>query len=1752
MSVKLFETFLAEHFINWARQNITAGFRYQFRSPSFDNSVRLYHALQNVQVEGIETLTLMAGDTELTALQCGDIKLVPVLHNDDQAASASGYTENFISYLRDEVAGQQGEFSHTALFVIHNSLLDTLINSASDVSAESGVYNPLQIKQALAELISQGEGIGSRALSDELLEYQFDLIMEDRSSMFGFEPLYKAVADDGRIDFDEIGLLPDDQILRMDDDRKQIRKRLDQNRKLFEEISEVVEHYPDQLAGHLPLMGDKFIKEHFPKDDLEKWKTLELSVVLTEQESNRSQELHIESESSLAGKLISRVKSNRKADQKNRHLLLSVSPDREDFDLVLEFCGDKVRQAEVKLTQKGYQNEFSVSGGSVRSTITITGQIDSEPRFFLIALDRNKTSEKYKFNCLVVKEGWFNTEAFENSFLINPRKSLITLQSQETSLQLTGNREQSVEVLENSGDTLQANSFQAVDYTQLANEVDQIGFILQSGRASLTFEVEGAAPSDILQLPLLLDTGRIRYMMNAGLQGVYNRSKRRVYIENKESRLTDFQRALLEQEASLLEQRTLYKGAETDDVFTLSELTTIAPKLAAAYSGLFDYLEQQNSLPSLVCWDDRWCEHVNAVVTAYLDFLRQVPQKQYLDAASRRMVQLGFCYVPLQVGHRQEACAEFITPYHPLILAYYHQLVTEFCQSEESEKSFESLPPITLERLNPQGLLPFIFDAKHGFSYVNADSNNSFWLRCVPYEETSYSYIVRLVRDKISEFAAAFEPLFDLESTAKARPTLTINSVNNHDNYELFLGVVEHIQRHHEDSFNIHVNLYDESYRQTEFDRFSDLASYDQIKERYGLNKGKQREYADNVVDLLRTRLTYSKFTHKETHEQAYAHLTFFRNNQKVKVIDVNPQEKLSGVTCDGLISGEASSSEQNNYLTGFGLHNIAIDGLPAVEIALLLGRMLRPARESTAEYRDNSAIALAVDEAFRAQLNRSYDSSVWTTIIDPKVTLEFFHQERNMLLIHYSDQYTSSASYDAITVTRQTELYERVLNRDKGGLITEFNAFNGEWLLKMITDRQTLRKEKKGILAAYKDVSCLLAGSDITWVPVSVAEMIRVAGNIGLKIDDSEFSRNVQGYKSGAISDDVLFVGFKNQQLYLLPLEVKTGKNYDASKAIAQARELSRYLREDLLSDDTLAHRLYRSLFVRQALAQVDKYLLYRVYPDGYFDQLMAEKEQWLQGNYQLGELDDYPLGFVVANLEGGSCLETSAQVVDSILKIEIPASLMGHTIGRPLKEMLGRPADISLARLPEKYFLTPQSAAHTQVVSDIAAGSESQVVMQTTADVIVIDSRRQQSAQEVETDYAEAIEVTEERADVADTDGTYQQAGEDSADRVVAPPVSDGPLKVLVGHDVRDNREIFWEPTNTARFMNTNSGIIGTMGTGKTQCTKSVVTQLYRNRHNNVDGADIGILIFDYKSDYIDDTFLEATNGNKYNLHKLPYNPLSLFGNTPMLPVHTARAFSETMGRAFQLGTKQQLRLRKLIAEAYELAGIHKADSSTWSRPAPTITDIWNLFIEQEKVEEDSLYAALESLYELEVFEDDVTQCTSLYELVDGIRVVELAGYPSQIQNLVVALTLDLFYAQMQKQGKPAVQGDFRQVTKLILVDEADNFMSQDFPSLRKVLKEGREYGVGVILSTQDITHFKTKENDYSAYILSWIVHRVSQIKNQDIKSLFNKDDKAEQERLMNTIRELEKHHSLYVDGQKTITKIRDRAFWELFSKV
>lgn len=1697
MSVRPFESFLVEQIFAGAEKNIKPGFRYQFKSPDNENSVHLYQEM----IKHSKATIVANNGIPLPYISLSSCKIIPVIHSENKAAKFSGFTENYISYLRDEIAGQSGEFKGCALVVIHNSLLDTLINSAEDLAHNGHVWSPKNIKENLKVLIEK-KGKRKDVLLC-LLDEQFDSICQDGATMFGFNALYNSV-EKGEFRFSELGMFEDPLVIEMKGNKKQIKKRLEENIALFDEISYEVEHYSEQLHDRLKSFGEKFINLHF--SDPESWKNIEFEAFLQEKKRNSQQLLVLEEEQVNEGATIfARSCKETKAGMRDRHLIIELDEGVNDFELKLIFQGaDNLDKNQLKIIPTKALNKEEIitsHNGMKTSRVNLKATYNNEPLYFNLKLNRENKSEVYNFHCLIVRKGEFFIEPFKNIFLIEHTKKRLTISTDNNKLQIRPIDGLTCS-LDDVNKVINVEDFAYVDFEALTNESDQINFSIKSNGNKLTFNVEGTIGSDSLSLPILLNRGRYYKLFNDEYNGEFYSKKGKVSIDNTDFVITALRLKLLRWEEEFIQNKlvSLYDNGST----TLDELKEIDNDIYIAYRDLFNYLDKRNTTPSLASWGDEFTKLVQDIIDSCISYYESIESGHMLTPSHKTILTIGL--IKLEGD-------EYYTPYHPLILAYYLNLRNTIYKDD----SFSKLPDITFERLLPKGFIPYVYHPDYGFSYNQQVKENAFWINSVPQEKSSLLFVRKLVKEKIDEFKIAFSRLF-----CGSENSIILNAINQENANEIFMGLVDYVKSNLELPLSIHVNLYDDEFTFNAFDRFAATSSYDELKLWLELDKNKKsREIADTIIDILRTRLTYSKFTNKETANtgQEYAHISFFRNNNKVECVDVAIENMESSIACGGLLAGDASKNESGSYFTGFGLKNIAYKEHPHLLIAKYIGALSKPALKPNTQYNETQTIALAVKDNFKDQLKRSYENSIWTTIIDPKVTLDFFHTNDDVVLIHYSDQYTSSSSYDAITVTAQRALFEKIIKQGDAGQLNEFNAFNGDWLLKMLTCAASINKERKGIVGAYKFVTSLLYKSDITWVPLSVAEMIRVSGNIGLKMSDSEFSRNVQGYKKGEISDDILLVGFKGQEMYLLPVEVKTGSLPDYKKAVKQSKELLRYLSEDLLGNKNIASKLYRSLFMRQVLMQIDKYKLYKVFASDYFDELLNKKEEWLKGDFTLATITNYPDGFVVSHLESANCLQPEYKMDEGILKINLPMGLLPRLVETPFQEIVNELDIIKLCHVPDEYVLRGKTQSATKFITakdpSIEKHENNQIELNTPTELDDQDSK--------------VVEIQSIPSD---------------------PPIQPSSginLQVLFGHDAVTQEPLNWEPTNTAKFMNTNTGIIGTMGTGKTQFTKSVITQIYRNQADNLNSGPIGVLIFDYKSDYVDDKFQQATNGKKFNLHKLPYNPLSLFGDTPMLPVHTARGFSETVGKAFNLGQKQQLKLRKLVGEAYELAGIRKSESSTWSKPAPTISDVWTLFIETDP-DEDSLYAALESLCDLEIFEDDNSKCMSLYELIDGIMVIELAGYPTEIQNLVIALTLDLFYSQMQKKGKPSVLGDFRQITKMILVDEADNFMSQNFVSLRKVLKEGREYGVGVILSTQDITHFQTGENDYSNYILTWVIHRVGKIKSQELKAMFGVNEKNEQESLMETIRKLEKHQSLYIDGSKKFVLMRDKAFWEL----
>ncbi|EGR4434780.1 dnd system-associated protein 2 [Vibrio cholerae MZO-3] len=1600
MCAKQFESFLVDQFLLNAKGSIRAGYRYQFNSPDHGNSQRLFDALVARKDGEIQA----RNNVVLSYLSLEDCKVVPVLHSEE--AGEIGFTENYISHLRDEIASQEGPLKGCALLVIHNSRLDTLINSAEDLGQPGQVWSPEKIKVAISGFIKQTDKSCDVSLC--LLDDQFEAILDDGATMFGFESLYKAV-EDGELCFSELGMFDDPFVAELSGNQRQIKLRLEENRALYQELSFEVEHFGQQLEERLKGFSSKFIKEHFSDDG---WKDVEFETYREEIKKNKTQHLKHESEEEVNNaEVIGRYSKETKAGLRDRHLIIELNEDQSEFELKLSFSGTgDLSKEQFKITPAnafGKQEVITTRLTSKGANATLSARYGNEPLFFNLALKRDNSAENHNFRCLVVRKGEFYLDEFKNIFVVEPAKKRLTLKTEDNRLVINPALS-AIRNLDDVGEVVDCADIGVVDFEALANESEEIGFAVKSGDNALVFRVEGEQVESSMSFPLLLNQSRFHKLFDDEVYGELYPSKDIVAIDNSEFRVMEPRISLLRWEERFVQQKLVYL-AESNSM-ALEQLRGIDNSLHTAYQALFDYLASRQTTISLVSWGPQFTSLVKATVDAFLAYFEAIPTGGMLTKEQKLVMQIGLV---------RENDEEYYSPFHPLLLAYYLNL----CNEMQKDDSFADLPTVTFNRLGASGLLPYVYHPKHKFAYNQQVSENEFWVKSVPHQKSCLKFVRKLVKEKINEFQKAFSQLF-----TGSEKSVLVNAVNQDKAEELFLGLVDYVKDNLDNAASIHVNLYDDELVFNAFDTFAETSNYEELKSWLELDRGKVRENADTIIDILRTRLTYSKFTnaHSEREGQAYSHLSFFRNNDNVKLTTLSVDDMPSGIACDGLLTGDASKSDEGAYFTAFGLQNVQYERLPHLKMAKYVGSLMEPALKPSTPYTGSNAPALAVSEDFKSLLERSYDSSIWTTIIDPKVTLDFFHANQDVVLIHYSDQYTSSASYDAITVTAQRRLFERVIAKSGGGQINEFNAFNGDWLLKMMTCNDTIRKERTGIIGAYKFATCLVHKSDITWVPLSVGEMIRVSGNIGLKMTDSDFSRNVQGYKKGAISDDVLLVGFKEGNMYLLPVEVKAGSTPDYKKAVQQANELRRYLTE-LLSDSTFASKIYRGLFIRQVLMQIDKYRLYNVFSDDYFETLLAEKEEWLRGNYHIAEIENYPAGIVISHLESGSCLGAEYEVEDNVLKIELPYSLLDSLIGNPLQVLMYEKDIAKICHVPAEYMLVGETERKTD---------------ETTSGLrLVIDKPK------------ESISIPRKY--------------------VIEPLVAESPMayshecRVEIGQDTLTGEKVFWEYGHKD-LANRHLIIFGSSGQGKTYCIQGLLMSLA--------DAQIRSLVIDYTNgflpNHLETEFIERVNPKSNILCNEP------FGMSPF------RAQKQDFGGIF-IEEKPHMvagRVASVFNKVYstigerQIAVLNEVIESGVQRYG-TAYSLQNMLddLNEEETAGPALASKLAPLVKSNLFSSNSDKSWSeVFESQEhSSTIMQLASLNHDISMLCTEFLLWDLYSYACSYGS-------KEKPLPIVLDEVQNLDHRLESPLGKMLTEGRKFGVSLILATQTLSMLRKDEQD------------------------------------------------------------------------
>ena len=257
--------------------------------------------------------------------------------------------------------------------------------------------------------------------------------------------------------------------------------------------------------------------------------------------------------------------------------------------------------------------------------------------------------------------------------------------------------------------------------------------------------------------------------------------------------------------------------------------------------------------------------------------------------------------------------------------------------------------------------------------------------------------------------------------------------------------------------------------------------------------------------------------------------------------------------------------------------------------------------------------------------------------------------------------------------------------------------------------------------------------------------------------------------------------------------------------------------------------------------------------------------------------------------------------------------------------------------------------------------------------------------------------------------------------------------------------------------KLPNPHISITGETGSGKTQATKAIVSEL--------GSQGLPALILDFKDDYSDESFVDAEG---CRLHDASFNPMPFSPLTPPVdrrqdlinPSAHIYQVSDIIKRIYGLGDQQAFRLREAIKRAYEGAGISLRPAPLDpGKPFPPFAVVQDELADEKANE--PLLGRLSPIFDLGLFATDA-EAANFEEFLDASAVIRLGQLPSdEVKNSVAEFFLMALHNYLLRQTQTHTLG------RLLVLDEAWRVV--DSPFLIPLMREGRAFGLGVVIASQ-----------------------------------------------------------------------------------
>ena len=301
-----------------------------------------------------------------------------------------------------------------------------------------------------------------------------------------------------------------------------------------------------------------------------------------------------------------------------------------------------------------------------------------------------------------------------------------------------------------------------------------------------------------------------------------------------------------------------------------------------------------------------------------------------------------------------------------------------------------------------------------------------------------------------------------------------------------------------------------------------------------------------------------------------------------------------------------------------------------------------------------------------------------------------------------------------------------------------------------------------------------------------------------------------------------------------------------------------------------------------------------------------------------------------------------------------------------------------------------------------------------------------------------------------------------------------ADSENRILLGKSKRGSRKVYWE-FGHGDLSNRHLLIFGASGMGKTYAIQCILMELAKARQNS--------LIIDYTNGFlpnqIEPEVKTCLNPTQHIIRQspLPINPFRLqspdLGGIILPESETtgAKRITSIFQKVYDLGEQQFSVLFDALAEGLKahgegmtleilvdiLAEFLTDDTKNKGATQTTLSKI------RPFVLDNPFRPAADALDWEGIYADNSTHC----------HIFQLAGLDLHTWQLTTEFTLWDFYAFLQGKGS-------KNDPKVVVLDEVQNLDHRDGSPLSKYLREGRKFGVSLILATQILSNLAKDEKD------------------------------------------------------------------------